>query len=71
MSTDKKQTDAINRVADALFAQAKEQRRQTTLQERAVTVSEAMLVMQRANLAVSQALEQKLLMEGTDDGQKH
>lgn len=59
--------DAVNRVADALFQCATEQRRQTRLQTRAVEVSEAMLASQQQNLRVSAALEQKLLMEGGED----
>ena len=60
-------TDALNRVADALFACAKEQRVQSRLQERAVAISEEMLEMQKVNLAVSKALEAKLLLEGAKD----
>ena len=62
------ETCALNRIADALFAQAKAMRNQTDLQTRAVAVSEAMLEMQKINLAVSRALEQKLLMEQPDVG---
>lgn len=53
----------LNRIADALFACAKELRSQSKLQERAVGVSERLLKIQEANLAVSQALEKKLLAE--------
>lgn len=66
MSNDTAQ--ALNRVADALFQCATEQRRQTRLQERAVTVSEKMLEMQQVNLNVSKALESRLLMEQNDVG---
>ena len=56
-------TIAINRVADALFACAHEQKRQTRLNERAVVVSEQMLEMQAANLAVTKLLEAKLSLD--------
>lgn len=59
--------DALNRVADALFQCATEQRRQTRLQERAVAVSEQMLENQKVNLSVSRALEQKLMLEGAEN----
>ncbi len=44
---------ALNRIADALFTQAKSQKRQ-------VAVSERMLVLQEANLAVTRQLESAL-----------
>jgi len=59
--------DALNRAADALFQCATEQRRQTRLQERAVKVSEQMLENQKVNLAVSRALESKLMLEGAEN----
>ncbi len=44
---------ALNRIADALFTQAKSQKRQ-------VAVSEKVLVLQEANLAVTRQLESAL-----------
>lgn len=51
---------AVNRVADALFQQAKAQSRHNKLLERQVACNEEMLTMQRANLAVTQHLEAQL-----------
>lgn len=52
--------DALNRIADAIFAQVK-------VQKRAVAVSEEMLAMQKVNLAVTKALEESLTRT-TDNG---
>lgn len=46
-------SEALNRIADAIFAQVK-------VQKRAVAVSEDMLEMQKVNLAVTKALEESL-----------
>lgn len=51
---------AVNRVADALFQQAKAHSRHNKLLERQVACNEEMLTMQRANLAVTQHLEAQL-----------
>lgn len=51
---------AINRVADALFQQAKVQGRQLKLQERQVAVQEELLELQAVNLSVTRQLEAKL-----------
>lgn len=67
MSIPTESSAALNRVADALFACAKEQKRQTRLQERAVAVSEAMFEVQKVNLAVTKALEARLTLEGAQN----
>ncbi len=51
---------ALNRVADALFAQAKSHARQVKVAERQVALQESLLQMQAANLAVTRRLEQAL-----------
>ena len=51
---------ALNRVADALFKCATEQKRQTRLQERAVSVSETMCQVQIDNSRVTKQLETAL-----------
>jgi len=56
------ESTALNRVADALFTQAKIQKRQAN-------VSEKMLAMQEANLAVTRQLESALTHQAaTSDG---
>lgn len=61
------ESEALNRIADAIFAVAKAKRHSNEMQERIVEVSEAMCEMQKTNLAVSKALEQKLLLDGASD----
>lgn len=51
---------ALNRVADALFQQAKSHARQVKVSERQVAIQESLLDMQQANLAVTRQLEAKL-----------
>jgi len=51
--------DALNRVADALFQQAKALKTTAKAAERSVAVSEALLEMQAANLAVTRKLEER------------
>ena len=57
MSTE---SDALNRIADALFTQAKVQRLQVRVAERQCKVAESMAEMQKANLATTKALESAL-----------
>ena len=52
---------AINRVADALFTQAKAMSKQVKVAERQCELAEVMLQVQMQNLATSKALEQKLV----------
>jgi len=59
MDTDDR-TQAINRVADALFQQAKAMRVQAKAAERSADVAEQMLAMQMQNLATTRALEETL-----------
>ena len=59
MSADN-QVIAINRVADALFTQAKAMSKQVKVAERQCELAEVMLQVQIQNLATSKALEQKL-----------
>jgi hypothetical protein len=54
--------DALNRIADALFQVAKEHRAQNSLAKRSLEMQEALLEMQRTNLAVSKHLEAELIM---------
>jgi hypothetical protein len=51
---------AVNRLADSQFEQAKALRRTAKAAERGVAVSEQMLEMQSANLAVTALLEARL-----------
>lgn len=51
---------AINRVADALFTQAKAMSKQVKVAERQCELAEVMLQVQMQNLATSQALEKQL-----------
>lgn len=51
---------AINRIADALFTQAKAMSKQVKVAERQCELAEVMLQVQMQNLATSKALEQKL-----------
>ena len=57
--------DALNRIADALFAQAKAQRENVKLTERQVAVQEELLALQHVNLHVTKVLEQKLLEQAS------
>ena len=65
--TDEASVGALNRIADAIFACAKEQRQANKLSERAVACSEGLYELGKANMGVSRALEQKLLSEGVDN----
>ncbi len=51
---------AINRVADALFAQSKAMSRQVKVAERQLAIAQVMLELQAQNLATSKALEESL-----------
>ncbi len=51
---------ALNRVADALFVQAKSHARQVKVAERQVALQERLMEMQAANLAVTRRLEEVL-----------
>ena len=63
------EVEALNRIADALFQQAKALRSNTKVFERQATCSEKMLEMQKANLAVTKLLEAKLALQtGNSDG---
>lgn len=55
-------SDAINRLADAQFQQAKALRAQTKVAEAQLAVAEEMAEMQKANLAVTKHLESELAM---------
>ena len=61
-------TDATNRVADAIFSVATQMRFQSKLQERAVSCAEQSLEAQKANLAVTRALEAQLIRKIEGDG---
>ena len=62
-----RKAEALNRVADAIFACAKESRIANKLTERAVICSEGLHEMGKVNMSVSVALEKKLLLEGAED----
>ena len=51
---------ALNRIADALFQQAKVSVRQLRVSERQAAIQEQMLELQQANLAVTKQLEAAL-----------
>ena len=51
---------AMNRIADALFQQAKAVQRQAKAAEKSVLLSERLLALQEANLAVTKHLEATL-----------
>ena len=53
--------EAVDRLADSQFEQAKAMRRSAKAQEGAVAISTEMLEMQKANLAVTKQLEQLML----------
>lgn len=59
--------EALNRIADAIFACAKEWRVANKLNERSVACSEGLYEMGKVNMGVSRALEHKLLSEGVDN----
>jgi hypothetical protein len=61
-------TAALDRIANALFQQDKTNRKLAAIQERAVIVSEAMLEMQKTNLAVTKALEAELALRAASNG---
>lgn len=58
---------ALNRVADALFKCATEQKRQTRLQERAVSVSETMCQVSLDSSRVTKQLEAALARRADAD----
>ncbi len=58
MSTDV--ADALNRIADALFTQAKAYRRQADTAAEHVKIAREMFDIQTANLAVTKQLEERL-----------
>ena len=60
--------DALNRIADALFAQAKAQREGVKVSERQAAVQEEMCDLQKANLAVTMQLEQQLIAQQREQG---
>ncbi len=51
---------ALNRIADALFAQSKALSRQVKVAERSLDIAQVMLELQQQNLATSRALERSL-----------
>ena len=53
-------TQAVNRVADALFTIAKAQKQANKAQERLVDVQETLLELQESNMAVTAQLEEAL-----------
>lgn len=55
--------NALNRVADALFQQAKNTKRLAQAAERQADVSEAMLEIQLTNLRVTKALEEQMILQ--------
>ena len=55
--------DALNRIADALFAIAKEERRAAKANERSVAIQEKLYEYQETSLRVSKALEERLLAQ--------
>ncbi len=64
-------SEGLNRIADAVFACAKEWRQQNKLEvlslkltARSVICSEGLYALGKLNMGVSQALEKKLLREG-------
>jgi hypothetical protein len=59
---------ALDRIGNALFQQDKTNRKLAAIQERAVIVSEAMLEMQKTNLAVTKALEAELMLRAASNG---
>ena len=61
---------ALNRVADALFQQSKALKRSADASTQAIAISTEMLIMQKANLAVTKQLEAQLIMQtsGESDG---
>jgi hypothetical protein len=54
---------ALNRVADALFQQAKSTKRIAQAAERQADVAEAMLEVQLTNMRVTAALEQQMMLQ--------
>jgi hypothetical protein len=54
---------ALNRVADGLFAVAKAQRDIAKAAEKQLEISRTMAEMQKANLAVTKALEAQLTLQ--------
>lgn len=54
---------AVNRLADSQFEQAKAMRRSAKAQESAVLISNQMMEMQKANLAVTSQLEQLMIAQ--------
>ncbi len=60
------ESDALNRIADALFQQAKATAKQNKLMERQIECTERMEEMQKANLAVTKHLEATLALQADD-----
>ena len=56
-------THALNRIADALFQLAKEQRAQNKLQAESVEISKRMLSIHELQSRVSAALEQQIMLD--------
>ena len=60
---------ALNRIADALFAQSKAMSRQVKVAEKQVEIATVMLKLQQQNLATSKALEESLTSQRRAQGQ--
>lgn len=60
--------DALNRVADANFQQAKAYRAHVKLIEEQVAISKELRDMQKVQLNVTRQLEQRLMMQGDVGG---
>lgn len=60
-------SDALNRIADALFTQAKSQRKQVEVAERHVQIAEYMLKAQEASMSVTRQLEKRLMGQVSDE----
>ena len=54
---------ALNRVADALFTQAKAQKAGVRAQEGLLAIQHELLALQKQNINTTRALEQALLMQ--------
>ena len=59
--------DAVNRVADALFAQVKVYGRQLRVSERQAATQEQFLELQKTNLAVTKQLEAALTLQAAGE----
>ena len=58
---------ALNRIADALFQQAKVYGRQLKVSERQAAIQEQFLELQQANLAVTKQLEAALTLQAAGE----